>query len=102
MSRLLVSLMIALVPLVIAQQPPPPAARPPRPPAPTRDPHTPGYVDAKDLVDGAIPPPTADGNFIIGPTHNPAPEMTMQDGVPQGDVYNFTMESKDSKIYPGI
>ena len=37
---------------------------------------TPGYVTAKELPDGAVPPPDADGNFIIGPTHNPAPEMT--------------------------
>ena len=44
----------------------------------------------------------ADGNFILGPTHNPAPEMTVQEGVPQGTVFNFTMESADSKIYPGI
>ncbi|MGO9260530.1 MAG: alpha/beta hydrolase-fold protein [Bryobacteraceae bacterium] len=28
--------------------------------------------------------------------------MTAQEGVPQGTVYNFTMESADSKIYPGI
>ena len=26
----------------------------------------------------------------------------MQDGVPQGTVFNFTMNSADSKIYPGI
>lgn len=26
----------------------------------------------------------------------------VQDGVPQGTVYNFTMESTDSKFYPGI
>ena len=40
--------------------------------------------------------------FIIGPTHNPAPEMTAQEGVPQGTIYNFTMNSSDSKLYPGI
>jgi enterochelin esterase family protein len=28
--------------------------------------------------------------------------MTAQEGVPQGTVFNFTMESTDSKIYPGI
>ena len=78
------------------------AARPPRPTPPTRDPHTPGYVTAKDLPDGANAPANADGNFILGPTHNPAPEMTAQEGVPQGTVFNFTMESTDSKIYPGI
>src|SRR5438128_2768073 len=73
-----------------------------RPVPPTRDPNTPGYVQAKELPDGAVPPADADGNFIIGPTHNPAPEMTVQEGVPQGTVYTFTMSSADSKIYPGI
>ena len=84
----------------MAQTPPP--APPARPTPPTRDPHTPGYVTAKELPDGANAPADADGNFIIGPTHNPAPEMAVQEGVPQGTVYNFTMNSADSKIYPGI
>ena len=97
----------APVPVQVATPaaPAPPDARPQapaRPQPPTRDPHTPGYVEAKELPDGQIPPPTADGNFIIGPTHPRAPEMTVQEGVPQGDVYNFTMSSADSKIYPGI
>jgi iron(III)-enterobactin esterase len=83
-------------------QTPAPSARPARPVPPTRDPHTAGYVEAKDLPDGALPPPTAEGNFIIGPTHAPAPEMTVQSGVPQGTVYEFTMSSTDSKFYPGI
>src|SRR5581483_4847535 len=48
------------------------------------------------------PPSTADGNFIIGPTHNPAPEMTIREDVPHGDVYTFDMQSADSKFYPGI
>ncbi len=78
------------------------AARPPRPTPPTRDPNTPGYVAAKEMADGANAPAGADGNFILGPTHNPAPEMTMQTGVPQGKVFEFTMSSADSKIYPGI
>ena len=70
------------------QTPTPPAqaaAPAPRPTPPTRDPSTPGYVTAKELPDGALPPTDADGNFIIGPTHNPAPEMTVQDGVPAGN-----------------
>jgi enterochelin esterase family protein len=94
----------------MAQTPPTPAtsqatatpARPARPAPPTRDPHTPGYVAAKELADGANPPADADGNFILGPTHNAAPEMTAREDVPQGSVFNFTMESADSKIYPGI
>ena len=81
---------------------PPAAARPARPTPPTRDPNTPGYVTAKELPDGVNPPADADGNFIIGPTHNPAPEMTPQQGVPQGTVSEFIMNSADSKIYPGI
>ncbi len=73
-----------------------------RPPPPTRDPLASGYVSAKELPDGAIPSADIEGNFIIGPTHNPAPEMTVQEGVPHGTVYNFEMSSADSKIYPGI
>ena len=76
-------------------------ARPNRTP-PTRDPHTAGYVTATELPDGTNPPADADGNFIIGPTHNAAPEMVVQTGVPQGTVITFTMKSTDSKIYPGI
>jgi len=76
--------------------------RPARPTPPTRDPNTPGYVAAKDLPDGANAPATADGNFILGPTHSPAPEMTVQEDVPHGTVSTFTMESAESKIYPGI
>ena len=76
--------------------------RPPRPPNPLRDPHTPGYVQAKELPDGAVPPSDVDGNFIIGPTHTPAPEIGAQESVPKGAVYEFTMRSEDSKFYPGI
>src|SRR5579863_6155589 len=86
-----------------AQTPAPAAAaRPARPAPPTRDPNTPGYVTAKDLPDGANPSAKEDGNFILGPTHTPAPEMAVQEGVPQGTVYEFTMESAASTIYPGI
>ena len=59
-------------------------------------------MTAKELPDGEVPPPDADGNFVIGPTHNRAPETRVQEGVPQGEVFEFTMNSTDSKIYPGI
>jgi iron(III)-enterobactin esterase len=81
---------------------PAPPARGTRPPPPTRDPNTPGYVKATTLADGAIPAADAYGNFVIGPTYNPAPEMTGDPAVLEGTVHNFTMESTDSKIYPGI
>src|ERR1700688_905645 len=71
------------------------------PGAPTRDPNSPGYVKAKELPDGQLPAATEKGNFIIGPTHNPATELAPRDPL-DGKVSVFTMESKDSKIYPGI
>ena len=85
-----------------ARQATAPVDRPARPTPPTRDPNTPAYVKATDLPDGAVPPANADGNFILGPTHNPAPEMAPHEGVPQGAVIEFTMNSADSKFYPGI
>src|SRR5947199_5900238 len=72
-----------------------PAARPARPTPPTRDPHTPGYVQAEELPDGANAPASKDGNFIIGPTHPVAPESTVHEGVPQGMIYEFTMQSTE-------
>jgi enterochelin esterase family protein len=72
------------------------------PPPPTRDPHSAGYVVAKELPDDTVPPVDVEGNFILGPTHSPAPESTVQAAVPQGTVFNFTVSSADSKIYPGV
>jgi len=76
--------------------------QPARPSPQSRDPHTIGFVTATELPDGAVPSPTEDGNFIIGPTHNRAPEMIVNSNTSQGTIYNFTMSSADSKIYPGI
>ena len=89
-----------MIAAVSAQTSPPASAPPKRPPPPTRAPSL--ALKANELPDGAIPSAKEDGNFIIGPTHNPAPEMTVREGIPQGEVFNFVMESKDSKIYPGI
>jgi len=74
----------------------------PMPPTPVRDPNAPGFVKAAELPDGAVPPAKVDGNFIIGPTHNRAPEFDVQENVPHGTLYEFTMSSADSKFYPGI
>jgi enterochelin esterase-like enzyme len=46
--------------------------------------------------------PNADGDFIIGPDYAPAPECAVHRGVPRGTIRAFTMDSRDSKIYPGI
>jgi iron(III)-enterobactin esterase len=79
-----------------------PTTPPARPTPPTRDPRTPGYVPATELPDGAVPSAEADGNFIIGATHDTAPEMRARPDVPHGTVHTFTMSSGDSKLYPGI
>src|ERR1700751_5050708 len=62
-----------------------------RPIYPTRDARTPGFVSATELPDGANAPVHTDGNFILSPTHKPAPQMTMRDGVPQGTVIELSM-----------
>lgn len=69
-----------------------------RPEAPTRMPPTWGTR----LTDGTNAPAETDGNFVLGPTHAAAPEMTAHPGVPQGRVIAFTMRSEESKLYPGI
>jgi enterochelin esterase-like enzyme len=51
---------------------------------------------------GANPPPNVDGNFLVGPVYVPAPELSVTAGVPQGKVEQFSMNSADSKFYPGI
>jgi hypothetical protein len=70
---------------------------------PTRDPSNPNYPHATELSDGTLPPTGAEGNFIIGPTHAPAPETVAKEGVPRGTVTSFILSSKDSVIYnPGL
>lgn len=47
--------------------------------------------------------PTADeGDYVVGPPYANAPELTPKDGVPKGMVHHFTMDSTDSRFYPGI
>ena len=73
-----------------------------RPGPPTRDPHAPGYVTAVELPDGTLPSPDQNGNFIIGPTHERAPERIVRGEGPHGTVHRFTRSSADSRIYPGV
>ena len=40
--------------------------------------------------------------FTIGPDYADAPETKEQPGVPKGKIDEFTMDSKDSRIYKGI
>jgi enterochelin esterase-like enzyme len=100
LSRSALLLVLGLASGLSAQSPS--GAPPARPVPPTRDPHTPGYVAATELPDGAVPRPDVDGNFIIGPTHDPAREMTPAAIVPRGRIIEFTMSSTESAFYPGI
>jgi iron(III)-enterobactin esterase len=47
-------------------------------------------------------PKSDEGDFRIAPPYANAPELTVRDSVPKGTVYRFTMNSTESKLYPGI
>ncbi|MGC4042196.1 MAG: alpha/beta hydrolase-fold protein [Armatimonas sp.] len=38
----------------------------------------------------------------IGPNYTDSPDMAVRDDVPKGTIHEFTMDSHDSKFYPGI
>lgn len=53
----------------------------------------------------ALPPyrsGAGDGDYSVGPDYAPAPEQTKRDGVPEGKVVEFVMNSAESKFYPGV
>ncbi len=51
---------------------------------------------------GVNAPVDRNGDFLIGPEYQPAPELSVVRGRPEGIVRQFTMESRDSRFYPGI
>ena len=74
-----------------------------RKPSPTRKFDAPGSPAFRQLKPGVNPPVDVDGNFVIGPKYSPAPERKAVEGVPQGKLQQFTMDSKDGKLLnPGI
>ena len=85
-----------------AQQTAPPQGAQPatNQPGRGRGPQGPPLLPTPPLT--AAPTPDKDGNFVIGSPYAPAPEVAVKDGVPKGTIHEFTMDSKDSKIYPGI
>ncbi|HVU17044.1 MAG TPA: alpha/beta hydrolase-fold protein [Candidatus Didemnitutus sp.] len=88
---------------VAADRPPPPERAPDGPGAP----HfqmagaRPGNTELR-AAPGANPPVDAEGDWLVGPDYVPAPETKAVAGVPQGRVIQFTMQSADSKFYPGV
>jgi enterochelin esterase-like enzyme len=84
-----------------AAAPPATVTPPPRPIPPTRSPDAPGAPRFTRIsTPGVNPPVDATGNYVIGPTYLRSPEFSVVAGVPQGQVKQFTMDSKDSKFYP--
>src|SRR5881397_2534054 len=70
---------------------------------PVRKFDAPGSPPFKVLKTGENPPLDADGNFVIGPEYTPAPERKAAQGVPQGKVKQFTIDSRETKLFnPGI
>src|SRR5689334_16348764 len=70
---------------------------------PVRQYDDPGAPPFKVLKEGENPPLDAYDNFVIGPKYTPAPERKVAEGVPQGKVQQFEIDSKDTKLFnPGI
>jgi iron(III)-enterobactin esterase len=102
---------VALLQTIAVAQPPigTPPARPANDPGapawtvvgvqPTQ-PAQPGSADLHAAA-GMNPPVDQNGDFLIGPDYMRAPELWDGHGVPQGDIEQFTMNSKHSKFYPG-
>jgi enterochelin esterase family protein len=76
-----------------------------RPQPPTRPfdaPGTPKFTRL-DGRPGVNPPVDADGDFLVGPEYVATPETKVVEGVPEGKVQQFSMDSKDCKLFnPGI
>ena len=50
----------------------------------------------------AEPTSLANGDFVIGPDYATAPEFDARPGTPHGVVHALVMQSRDSRVYPGI
>src|SRR3989442_660341 len=65
--------------------------------------HLVSAAEAPAAATDASPARTTDRvEFIIGPVYANAPELAVKEGVPRGTLHEFTMNSEESKIYPGI
>ena len=71
--------------------------------APVRKYDDKGAPPFKVLKEGENPPLDANDNFVIGPKYPSAPERKKVDGVPEGKVEQFVIDSKETKLFnPGI
>jgi enterochelin esterase family protein len=91
--------------LAVARAQTPPASPPPapRPPPPTRPADAPGAPKWTVMAGAGVnAPAAAEGDFVIGPDYLPARELEPVDGVPRGSIVQFSIESRNSRFYPGI
>ncbi len=83
----------------------PAAPKPARPQPPTRPfdaPEAPRF-ERLDGKPGAVPPLDTFGDYVVGPEYVPAPETKPVEGVPEGRLEQFVMDSKECKRFnPGI
>jgi enterochelin esterase family protein len=91
--RLIMVVLAAATHLACAQTPPT------RPADGAGAPH---WVVVGASARGMSAPADQNGDFLIGPDYRPAPELSVVPGRPAGTVRQFILESKDSRIYPGI
>ena len=88
-----------------ADKQPPAPKKADRPQPPTRAFDAPGApkFTRLDGKPGVNPPIDAEGDFLVGPDYVAAPETKVVEGVPQGKVQQFQLDSKDCKLFnPGI
>ncbi len=70
---------------------------------PVRNYDDPGAPPFKVLKEGENPPLDAYDNFVVGPKYATAPERKKAEGVPEGKVQQFVIDSKETKLFnPGI
>lgn len=85
-----------------AQTVPAPAMASAKPTPPTRPADGPGAPHWTIVAAGMNPPAERNGDFEIGPDYRPPPEADAVKGRARGTVRQFMMDSKESKLYPGI
>ena len=71
-------------------------------PNPATTPAQPEFVPVIPTATAAPPLTVKQAEYTIGPEYKDAPELAVSADTPQGALYEFTMNSEDSKMYPGI
>jgi len=114
----LLFLSMIVIPAGFAQAPSVPCIPPPAPPVAVANPgqgrgpatrRAPTPQPAADIAEIArlmeLPAwgqNLADGDYSNGPAYPTAPELATRNGVPEGKVIEFVMNSAESKFYPGV